>query len=143
MTHNCEVRTNYKLDLTFTTKQTGFPGASGKRSSCKAGNMHLRQGGSLEEATAHIHQTSGMCVHAQLLQSCPALCDHMDYSPGSCVHGLLQARYWSGLSCSPPGIFLLRDQTHVSASPAFQVDSLLSHLGSLNRTLMSYKFKLK
>ena len=32
------------------------------------------------------------CVHAKLLQSCPAVCDHMDYSfPGSSIHGILQA----------------------------------------------------
>ena len=30
-------------------------------------------------------------------------CDPMDYSlPGSSVHGILQARYWSGLPCPPP-----------------------------------------
>ena len=29
-----------------------------------------------------------MCIRAQSLQSCPTLCDPMDYSlPGSCVHG--------------------------------------------------------
>ena len=28
----------------------------------------------------------------------------MDYSlPGSSVHGILQAKYWSGLPCPPPG----------------------------------------
>ena len=33
------------------------------------------------------------CVHAQSLQSCPTLCDPMDYSPQvSSVHGTLQAR---------------------------------------------------
>ena len=33
------------------------------------------------------------CVCAKLLQSCPALCDPIDYSlPGSSVHGILQAR---------------------------------------------------
>ena len=33
------------------------------------------------------------CVHAKSLQSCPTLCDLMDYSPpGSFVHGILQAR---------------------------------------------------
>ena len=32
-------------------------------------------------------------AHAQLLQSCPTLCDPMDCSPpGSSVHGILQAR---------------------------------------------------
>ena len=34
-----------------------------------------------------------LVVHAKLLQSCPTLCDPMDYSPpGSSVHGILQAR---------------------------------------------------
>ena len=43
-----------------------------------------------------------MC--AKLLQSCPTLCDPMDgRPPGSSVHGLLQAKYWSGLPCPPPG----------------------------------------
>ena len=33
------------------------------------------------------------CVRAKLLQSCPILCDPVDYSPsGSSVHGVLQAR---------------------------------------------------
>ena len=41
--------------------------------------------------------TSRICsdnhYHAQLLQSCPTLCDLMDCSPpGSSVHGILQAR---------------------------------------------------
>ena len=37
-------------------------------------------------------------------QSCPTLCDPMDYSPpGSSVHGILQARYWTGLPCPLPG----------------------------------------
>ena len=34
-----------------------------------------------------------VCVHAKLLQSCPTLCDPMNYSlPGSSVYGILQAR---------------------------------------------------
>ena len=37
-----------------------------------------------------------LCAHAHarlLLQSCPTLCDPVDYStPGSPVHGILQAR---------------------------------------------------
>ena len=37
-------------------------------------------------------------------QSCPTLCDPMDYSPpGSSVHGLLRQKYWSVLPCPPPG----------------------------------------
>ena len=35
----------------------------------------------------------GPCEHAKLLQSCPTLCNPIDYSlPGSSVHGILQAR---------------------------------------------------
>ena len=44
---------------------------------------------------------------AKLLQSCPTLCNPMDCSPpGSCVHGILQQEYWSGLPCPPPGNLL-------------------------------------
>ena len=55
-------------------------------------------------------------MHAESLQSCPALCDAMDCNPpGSSVHGILQARIldWvamlSSRSSSGP-----RDQTRVS-----------------------------
>ena len=44
-----------------------------------------------------------MCVCAKSLQSCPTLCNHMDYSlPGSSVHGILQARglEWVAISFS-------------------------------------------
>ena len=38
------------------------------------------------------------CVCAKSLQSCLTLCDPVDHSPpGSSVHGVLQAEYWSGL----------------------------------------------
>ena len=57
-----------------------------------------------------------MYVHAKSLQSCPTLCDPMDFScSGSSVHGILQARIleWvamtSSLRSSWPG-----DQTQVS-----------------------------
>ena len=44
------------------------------------------------------------CVHAELLQLYPALCDPMGHAPlGSSVHGILQQEYWSGLPCPPPG----------------------------------------
>ena len=36
---------------------------------------------------------TGQCVRTKLLQSCPSICDPMEYSlPGSAVHGILQAR---------------------------------------------------
>ena len=41
---------------------------------------------------------------AKSLQSCPTLCNPMDYGPpGSSVGGILQQEYWSGLPCLPPG----------------------------------------
>ena len=41
---------------------------------------------------------------AKSLQLCATLCDSMDCSPpGSSVHGILQAKYRSGLPRSPPG----------------------------------------
>ena len=44
------------------------------------------------------------CLHAQSVQSCPALCDPVDCSPpGSSVHGIFQARILSGLPCPSPG----------------------------------------
>ena len=45
-----------------------------------------------------------LCMPAKLLQSCPTLFNPKDCStPGSSIHGILQARYWSGLPCPPPG----------------------------------------
>ena len=41
---------------------------------------------------------------AKSLQSYLTLCNPIDHSPpGSSVHGILQAKYWSGLPCPPPG----------------------------------------
>ena len=35
---------------------------------------------------------------SEVTQLCPTLCDPMDYSPpGSSIHGILQAKYWSGV----------------------------------------------
>ena len=49
---------------------------------------------------------SSLQMHAKLLQLCLTLCDPMDcILPGSSVHGILQARYWSGLPCPPPGLY--------------------------------------
>ena len=72
----------------------------------------------------HSDNTPGL-VSAKLLQSCPTLCNRMDYSPaGSSVHRILQARIleWVAISfsrgSSQPGIN--------SGSPALQADSLQS-----------------
>ena len=66
-----------------------------------------------------------VCVHAKSLQSCPALCDPVDYSPpGSSVNGILQARIleWvamlSSRGPSPP-----RDWNSICCLLHWQVDS--------------------
>ena len=58
-------------------------------------------------------------------QSCPTLCDPMNYSPsGSSVHRILQAEHWSGLPCPPPGD--LPDPGIEPRSPTLQADPLPS-----------------
>ena len=54
------------------------------------------------------HSQAGFCLPcAQLLQSCPTLCDHRTFSPpDSSVHGISQARILERLPCPPPGVFL-------------------------------------
>ena len=47
-----------------------------------------------------------VCVCAKSHQSCLTLCDPMDSrSLGCSLHGVLQARYWSGLPFPTQGIF--------------------------------------
>ena len=62
-------------------------------------------------------------VHAH---SCPSFCIPLDYSlPGFSVHGIFQARKWSGLPFSPPGD--LPDpgiEPTFPVSPELQADSL-------------------
>ena len=56
------------------------------------------------------------CMYAKSFQSCPALCDLMDYGPpGSSVHGILQARIlkWVAVPFSR-GSSQPRDRTQVS-----------------------------
>ena len=76
-----------------------------------------------------------MCLCAPSLQSSLILCDPMDCKPpGSSFHGILQAKYWSGLPCPPP-----RDlpdsgiEPTSPVSPALQGNSLPTELypGSL------------
>ena len=59
-----------------------------------------------------------LCLAAQ---SCPALCDTLDYSlPGSSVHGIFQVQYRNGLQFSPPAD--LPNPGMESGSPALQAD---------------------
>ena len=75
---------------------------------------------------------SAVCVHAQLLQLCPTLCDPMDPLPGSSVHGILQARILEPVAIPySRGSSLLRMEAVFLAPQHWQADSLpLCHLGS-------------
>ena len=44
-------------------------------------------------------------MRAETLQSCPTLCDPMNYSPPQAPlsMGFSRPVYWSGLPCPPPG----------------------------------------
>ena len=44
-------------------------------------------------------------MRAETLQSCPTLCDPMNYSPPQAPlsMGFSRPVYWSGLPCRPPG----------------------------------------
>ena len=62
---------------------------------------------------------------SEVAQSCPTLCDPMDCSlPGFSVHGIFQARVWSGLPFPSPGD--LPDPGIKPRSPALQADALPS-----------------
>ena len=57
-----------------------------------------------------------LCMCAKSLQTCPLLCDHMDYSPpGSSDHGIHQAGIleWVAIPFSR-GSSRPRDRTHIS-----------------------------
>ena len=66
------------------------------------------------------------CVHARLLQLCPALCDPKDCSPsGSSLYGIPQVRILGGLPRPPPGYLPhLRIEPASPSSPALQADYL-------------------
>ena len=78
-----------------------------------------------------------ICCYYLVTKSCPTLCNLVDCSaPGSSVHGILQARIWSGLPFSPPGD--LPDPGIKPMSPAWQADSLqLCHLGNLVKSIVN------
>ena len=64
-------------------------------------------------------------VEVLVSQFCLTLWDPMDCNPpGSSVHGIFQARYWSGLPFPSPGA--LPHPRIEFGSPAFQADSLPS-----------------
>ena len=80
------------------------------------------------------HKPGHCMLHAQVLQSCPILCDPMDCSPpGSSVHGIHQARILEWLAMpSSRGSFPPTDRTPVPSIPCilYQVLYHWRHLGS-------------
>ena len=73
----------------------------------------------------HYSFSSGCAVFCLVTQSCLTLWDPMNCSPpGSSLHGILQAKYWSGLPFPSPED--LPNPGIESRSPSFQVDSLPS-----------------
>ena len=77
-------------------------------------HTHKTRRGDREFSWERIQYTDSKC--AKSLQSCPTLCDPMNYSPpGFCVHGILQERIleWVAISVSR-GSSQHRDQTQVS-----------------------------
>ena len=72
-------------------------------------------------------------------QWCLTLCDSRDCSPpGSSVHWVLQARYWSDLPLPPPEY--LPDPGTEPGSPALQEDSLASEPPGKPKTVLSEQF---
>ena len=63
-----------------------------------------------------------MEVKVKVAQSCSILCDSTDYA----VHGILQARYWSGKPFPSPGD--LPNPEIEPRSPTSQADSLAAEL---------------
>ena len=64
-----------------------------------------------------------VCVCVLVTQSCPTLCDPVDYSSqASLSMGFTRQEYWSGLPFPPPGD--LPDPEIEPRSPTLQADSL-------------------
>ena len=67
-------------------------------------------------ATPHHTSYGSSWTETEVAQSCPTLCDPVDYSPqGSSIHGILQARLlgWAAISFSR-GSSQPRDRTRIS-----------------------------
>ena len=80
---------------------------------CSVGTLLLicRDQGGMDALIKYTNTVLCMCEHAQLLESCPTLCDPVDCTvaapPKSPLSmGFSRQEYWSGLPCPPPGIFL-------------------------------------
>ena len=75
-------------------------------------------------------------------QSCLTLCLPMDCNwPGSSVHGILQAKYWSGFPCPPPGDLLNSGAEPASLeSPALAGGFFMTEPPEKHRGILSSPF---
>ena len=64
----------------------------------------VSQGGDAEKQRQRAQKFQSVTITSEVAQSCPTLCDPVDYSlPSSSVHGILQARIleWVAIKTSP------------------------------------------
>ena len=80
--------------------------------SCSVRTLLLicRDQGGMDALVKYSNTVLCMCMCAQLLESCPTLCNPVDWTiatpPKSPLSmGFSRQEYWSGLPCPPPGIF--------------------------------------
>ena len=100
-----------------------------------AGKIHGQQ---FVKAVTSLWVSSHVSMCSTSFQSCPTICDRRDCSsPGSSVHGVLQARTPEWVA-SPGDLCDPRIEPVSPTSPALQVDSLgLRHQGSPERMVLT------
>ena len=87
----------------FICRKVTRSGLETTRPAIRKRNIHFTRDSSVSILICIQVRREGTC--AKSLQSCLTLCHPMDCSsPGSSVHGSVQAKVLSGLPCPPPGI---------------------------------------
>ena len=94
-----------------------------------------------------------ICVCGKSLQSCPTLCDPMDYSPpGSSIHGILRILEWVAMPIFPnPGIEPMSLTSSALAGGFFTTSTMgkteslccIAGISALKIKYISIKFFLK
>ena len=79
----------------------------------------------ISHVTSLHYRYTWLLLQNEVAQSCLTLCNPMDCSPpSSSIHGILQAKYWSGLPFPSPGY--LPNPGIQPRSPALRADALTS-----------------
>jgi len=89
---------------------------------CEIGGVLINWIGGILSQNIHVsnHHLGHFRVKLKIVQSCLTICNPMDYT----VHGILQAKYWSGYPFPSPGD--LANPGIKPRSPILQADSLLA-----------------